>query len=61
MEQTSKINEDRSLDDIARLYHRDGFFCPMPALSEVETLALREDYEAAEYDLRNDQKQLSLF
>ena len=60
MEQTSKINEDRSLDDIARLYQRDGFFCPMPALSEVETLALREDYEAAEYDLRNDRKRLSL-
>ena len=54
------MNEDRSLDDIAWLYQRDGFFCPMPALSEVETLVLREDYEAAEYDLRNDRKRLSL-
>ena len=60
MEQPSKTTLVRPLDDIAQLYQRDGFFCPMQALSEAETLVLREDYEAAEYDLRNDSERLSL-
>jgi hypothetical protein len=45
---------------MTKIYHRDGYFCPLQVLTEDEALALREDYESAEYDLRNDLERLSL-
>ena len=49
-----------SLGEMTQRYHQDGFICPLIALSEAETLALREDYETAEFDLRDDPERLAL-
>ena len=46
--------------EMTQRYHQDGFICPLSALSEAEALALREDYEAAEFDLRDDPERLAL-
>ena len=55
-----KAGTSPNLTDMTRIYHRDGYFCPLQVLTEDEALALREDYESAEYDLRNDPERLSL-
>lgn len=60
VDENMKTYAGLSLGEMTQRYHQDGFICPLSALSEAETLALREDYEAAEFDLRDDPERLAL-
>ncbi|MGA0427332.1 MAG: phytanoyl-CoA dioxygenase family protein, partial [Alphaproteobacteria bacterium] len=55
-----KAETSPNLTDMTRIYYRDGYFCPLQVLTEDEALVLREDYESAEHDLRNDLERLLL-
>ena len=60
LDENIKTYAGLSLGEMTQRYHQDGFICPLSALSEAEALALREDYEAAEFDLRDDPERLAL-
>ncbi|MGY9057101.1 MAG: phytanoyl-CoA dioxygenase family protein, partial [Alphaproteobacteria bacterium] len=57
---TSASQQQVARDDIAATYDRDGFICPIDAISEVEADAIRADLEKAEAELADQPDKLAL-